>query len=213
MRELWQRIEQYFAIHWPNKELKLRPPATDTQIAAAERELGVRFPDDFRESLLVHNGQDEGPNLLWLPAVCQLGSLESMVKCWKDDRDSFDTSDTECFDWLDSSQRTRQVHFHPKHIPFAGSPFWDYDRLLFDFAPGPMGKPGQIIMRNDIDFVFLCESFRELMQKTADGLEGGTITMSENGPEMSHWVTPEYRSARSKQLMSPFRYFARGASK
>lgn len=63
VKQLWERIEAYFYEHWPQKELKLRPPATEQEIAAAESELGVRLPDDFRASLKVHDGQDDEPSI------------------------------------------------------------------------------------------------------------------------------------------------------
>ena len=206
MRELWNRLEAYFATHWPQKELCLRPPATLERIEAAEGELGVRFPADFRESLLVHDGQDPHPSVLWLPGVGQLGSLDSMVECWKSDRQFFDPT---AMVQPDESARVLQSFFHPMHISFAGSPDWDHDRLLFDFEPGPEGSHAQIIMRYDIDLVYVCDTFRQLVEITVDGLEDETITMVDNGPSVSHWITPVYRSPRVKKQTSMFAYFAR----
>lgn len=208
MRALWQRIERVLEQRWPNKRLELRPPASARQVEEAESQLGVRFPEDFRESLLVHDGQDGEPELLWLPGVHKLGSLESMVRCWQEDRRFFEAEDGECFAWLDHSQRVRQVHAHPQHISFAGSSFWDYDRLLFDFDPAPLGKAGQIIVRFDCELVFLCESWRELMEKTAEGLENGRITLHECGPELSHQVRPSYLSPKRARTVSFFDYYA-----
>ncbi len=205
LNDLWQRLEAYFAEHWPQKELALRPPATLEQIDAAEAELGVRFPDDFRESLLVHDGQDEEPSILWLPGVDQLGSLQSMVQCWKLDRRYFDPT---VQGDPDKGKRVQPCFFHPAHISFAGSLDWALDRLLFDFAPGPNGSRAQIITRYDIHLSYLCDTWRQLMQITVDGLEDGTITMFENGPEVSR-VTPVYRSPRAKKPITVFEYFAR----
>lgn len=212
MRRLWERLETYFAAQWPNKELKLRPPATPLQIAAAEKELGVRFPDDFRESLQVHDGQDDEPSILWLPGVAQLGSLESMVQCWKFDRQFFDPNATVHPSRADATRRVQQSHLHPKHISFAGSPHWDYDRLLFDFEPSAEGSHAQVILRFDIDLVYLTDTWRQLMEITIDGLENGTITMIENGEWMSYWLTPVYRSPRAKKPIPMLEYFKRTMS-
>ncbi len=203
MRDLWQRIEAFFTQHWPNKDLKLRPPASEESIASAEADLGIRFPEAFRESLSVHDGQGFEPSIKWLPGVGQLGSLSSILECWRGDREMYDA---EADAWLDDEQRVRQADFHPRHIPFAGSPHWDYDRLLFDYAPGPTGTQGQIIMRLDVDHCFLCSDWRTLMTKTAEGLESGRIVPVERGPELSHWVEMEYRSPRGKAI-SLFDYY------
>jgi cell wall assembly regulator SMI1 len=208
MRDLWHRIESYFAKCWPQKELKLRPPATPQAIAAAEQELGVRFPDDFRESLLVHDGQEDEPSILWLPAAGKLASLDSLVECWKDDRQSYD-AELWANPSLDESNRVLQAQLHPKHIPFAGSTYWDYDRLLFDFAPGPAGREAQIIVRFDIEHRFLVDTWRGLMETAADGLEDGSIVPGECGPELSHWVTMGYRSPRAGKSIDWFEYYGR----
>lgn len=171
---IWARIEQ--AVRAKQVDLGLRPPATPAEIAAAERALGVTFPDDFRASLLVHDGQEDSLEIRWLPIALRLGSLESLTKCWTDDREYYDDSDLATrIEWLDPTHRVHQVHLHPKQIPIAGSPFWDYDRLLLDFVPGPEGWPGQVIGRADIDFVFVAQSFGALLAHIAKRLDDGSL--------------------------------------
>lgn len=179
----WGRIERWFAERHPAIDLKLRPAATEKVIAAAEKQLDVRLPADFRASLLVHDGQGDEPGVFLFPHSERLGSLKGMVACWKGDRSSYDKRDVEGrFAWLDDGRRVRQVHFHPKHVAFAGSTYWDYGRLLFDFVPGPDGGEGQVIARSDVDFVFVCSSFGALLERTATGLEDGTIVL-QSDPE------------------------------
>ncbi len=173
----WTRIERWFARHHPELDLKLRGPATPKAIAAAEKALDVRFADDFRTSLMVHDGQDDHASVWWLPVAQRLGSLDSIVRCWKDDRAGFDRKFLAEEPVFDRSGRVRQVHLHPRQIPFAGSPFWDYDRLLFDFAPGPKGTVGQVIARSDIDFKFVARSFTEFLALAAKELESGATTV------------------------------------
>jgi len=173
---LWDRIERWFADHRPKLDLQLRPGAGEDAIAAAEQELGVPFPEDFRASLRVHDGQDDACEVTWLPFAQRLGSIASLVACWRDDRRDYDEAlGKERLDWLDDERRVRQVHLHPGHIPFAGSAYWDYDRLLLDFVPGPEGSDGQIIARNDIHLRFVAPNFAALLARLAAGLENGTI--------------------------------------
>ena len=57
MRDLWNRLESYLKKHAPAVLDSLNPPATVREIQEAERELGIRLPSDFTDSLLIHNGQ------------------------------------------------------------------------------------------------------------------------------------------------------------
>jgi cell wall assembly regulator SMI1 len=176
----WARIERVLAAK--KIDLRLRPPASQAQIKAAERELGVAFPDDMRASLRVHDGQEDDAQVQWLPVAQRLGSLESLVACWKGDRAYYDAAAMkERMDWLDETERVRQVHLDPRQIPIAGSAFWDYDRLLIDFVPGPAGTQGQIIARSDIDLVFIAESFGALLADIATRLESGALELGEDG--------------------------------
>jgi len=203
---VWARLEGWFAENHPAIDLKLRAPATAKQIAEAEKALGgVTLPAEFRESLLVHHGQDESPDVMFLPFGERLSSLKAMAQCWKSDRPSYDKKDEEGrFDWLSDDKSVRQVHMHPKHIAFAGSTYWDYSRLLFDFIPGPNGTMGQVIARDDVDFELLAPSFSDLLERITSGLEKGTIQVVK-GPYKQSVV--EYSKPKSKKRMSAREYF------
>ncbi len=201
----WARIEGWFKIHHPKLSLGLRPGASAKEIAAAEKKLGVTFPADFRDSLLVHDGQEDKPGVRIFPIAQRLASLESFVTCWADDRSAYDEKEMAVrFDWVGDDERVRQVHFHPKHIPIGGSPFWDDDRLLLDFVPGPQGTAGQVIARDDIEFEFLTPSFGDLLAKIAKGLEEGTIAVSQTTYD-SELV---FHAPNSTKPISEYKYFA-----
>ena len=201
----WARIEGWFKTHHPKLSLGLHPGASAKAIAAAEKKLGVTFPADFRDSLLVHDGQEDKPGVRIFPIAQRLASLDSFVTCWADDRSAYDEKEMAVrFDWVGDDERVRQVHFHPKHIPIAGSPFWDYDRLLLDFIPGPKGTAGQLIARDDIEFEFLTPSFGDLLAKIAKGLEDGTIAVSQTTYD-SELV---FHAPNSTKPISEYKYFA-----
>ncbi|MFB9880101.1 SMI1/KNR4 family protein [Planobispora siamensis] len=52
----WRRIEQWLKANAPKTHRTLSPPARARTIAIAESQMGLRFPDDLRASLLRHNG-------------------------------------------------------------------------------------------------------------------------------------------------------------
>lgn len=124
----------------------------------------------------MRRGRGDEVEVIWLPIALRLGSLASIVACWKDDRKYYDQPEIEKrMDWLDleGTDRVRQVHLHPKQIPIAGTMDWDLDRLLLDFVPGPKGREGQVIARYDVDFRFVADSFGALLNDVATRLESG----------------------------------------
>jgi hypothetical protein len=58
----WRRVERWLKAKAPRTHALLRPPAKARTIAIAEAQMGVRFPDGLRASLLRHNGAS-GPHL------------------------------------------------------------------------------------------------------------------------------------------------------
>ncbi|MEV4178986.1 SMI1/KNR4 family protein [Nonomuraea sp. NPDC049709] len=52
----WRRIESWLKTHAPRSHRTLGKPGKAADIAAAEAEMGLRFPDDLRASLLRHDG-------------------------------------------------------------------------------------------------------------------------------------------------------------
>lgn len=192
--DAWRRIEAWAAREWPDKELKLRPPASAAAIEKAEAAIGVRLPDEFRASLAIHDGQDDEPSLSILPSSDRLGSLESMVACWRDDRTLF-APDEEPY--LSDDDRVEHRWHRPEHVAFAGSTFWDYGRLSFDFAPGPAGIVGQIIAgHSDGEPFVVATSFGDLLEGIAAGLESGALI----GRAAPHgWVTLCWRTGSAKK--------------
>jgi hypothetical protein len=96
----------------------------------------------------------------------------------------------------------------PRHIPIGGSTFWDYDRLLLDFVPGPNGTEGQLIQRVGIHSMYLCGTFRELVDKTALGLEDGSIVAVDKGEGFDGAIELQYRSSSTQKPISAAEYFA-----
>lgn len=160
----WKAIETW--ADGKGIDLMLRPGASAKEIADAEKALGVTFPEDFRASLRIHDGQDDDVEIEWLPYALRLGSLESLVECWKDDREGHDPEHAKLMG-MDKGKRLKLDPSHAGHIPIAGSPYWDYDRLLLDFEPGPNGTSGQVIARFDIETPLVAPSFGALLEQLA----------------------------------------------
>lgn len=203
--ESWARLERWFARNLPDRALRLRPPATEAALDAAEEALGLPLPPDLRASYLVHDGQeDEGYDVLWLPYAERLGALSAIVAHHLDER-AFQGGeiDEERLGWLDPAGCVRQVLWHPERLVVAGSPRWDYDQLLLDFVPGPHGTAGQLVARADADLFRLCGGLGDLLRQLADGLEGGRIVPGAPMPEASGWLPMRTLSPRKSREIPP----------
>jgi hypothetical protein len=60
VEQLWNRIEAWFEANVPPGHFELFPGATEDQLDAAEKILGLSLPDDLRESYRIHNGMADG---------------------------------------------------------------------------------------------------------------------------------------------------------
>jgi cell wall assembly regulator SMI1 len=176
MRALWDRLESLMADKEPPP--RLRAPATEAAIAAAEATMGLAFPPDFRASLLVHDGQEDGADdfdtLEWLPHQAPLAPLDRIVDQWREHCEAFERHHAGEEPRLLEGGTLYHYFWHPKRIPIAGNPWFDQDNAYLDFIPGPNGVPGQLVMFGKSAFgSVLAPSFRTALAIFADALESG----------------------------------------
>jgi cell wall assembly regulator SMI1 len=189
MQEIWERIEKWLLANAPELYDELSPGASEEELQRAETILGVRLPDEVRESYGIHNGQKHYRGVGFNTAEVELKlyglldnstlmSLEAILGRWnmlKELREGGDFDDLECI--TDGSTVTDW--WHPKWIPFTYNFQGDYDCI--DLNPGEKGRQGQIIeFWHDYDKRFLIAgSFQEFMGRFAGELEAGEFVLSE----------------------------------
>jgi cell wall assembly regulator SMI1 len=149
MRALWTRLGEHAARS--SFSLRLRPGASEAAIRRAEATLGLRFPNDFRASLLLHDGQEPGTGELdvfpWLPGHDRLASLEAIIAQWQSEQTTY--AELYCGDPAVPPEEIEDgtlYHYfwHPRRIPIAGNLWFDQDNTYLDFFPGPAGVAGQL---------------------------------------------------------------------
>src|SRR4029078_4013742 len=55
----WARLKKWYKANLPEVLPTLRPPASAKRIKQFEKTTGLTIPDDWRESLQIHDGQGE----------------------------------------------------------------------------------------------------------------------------------------------------------
>jgi cell wall assembly regulator SMI1 len=144
--EIWSLIEQ--SLEKAGSPInRLNGPATPAQIEALERLIGAPLPDEFRKSLLLHNGGIarneifEGEELL---------SLERITEEWLVWRELFDSDPG--FKSFRSSPpiEVKDNWWNPLWIPLTSNHAGDH--WCLDLDPSPLGRRGQVIrMWHDMD--------------------------------------------------------------
>jgi cell wall assembly regulator SMI1 len=171
MQELWARLEAWVRTN-TGKSLRLRPGLDEAAIQAAEQQLGLQFPADYRASLLAHDGQDVGEEPFeWLPGCSPLKPLSAVIERWTEEQEL-------AAEFPDPENQTEgplhTVLWHPKRIPIAGSPWWDGDNTYVDLHPSPTGTVGQITtFVTECDLECLGSSLRSALERYLAALESG----------------------------------------
>jgi cell wall assembly regulator SMI1 len=170
--EAWQRLEAYVAaIGAP--PLRLAPGASARAIAAAEKEMKLTFPPDFRASLLLHDGQVPAESrderrFPWMPGCGRLAPLAEIVAAWQElQRLAAKVKRPE----PDPNPRLKGGVHRTGRIPIAalgdGATFLDLD-------PGPAGAAGQLVTTvGKRDLVVIDTGFGAALERWVSALERG----------------------------------------
>jgi cell wall assembly regulator SMI1 len=187
--QLWDRIEALFAREVPDMKAALRPPATQSQLEAAESHFGVRLPDDIRHAYLRHDGcvGSGGKSNHLLAPYFDWRPLEDCVDQWDILKRLYDESspDEDMYPTDEENWPTAVVR------PWLGSPLWipfggtnTESCLCIDMHPGPAGIVGQLIESSGFP-EFYSPSFDAYLNWLALGLADGSVRYERTNRE---WV-------------------------
>lgn len=178
MKAIWDRIESWFKKQAPNVNIRLSPGAREEEIQGIENFISLRFPDDLRMSLKIHNGQHE----LATPMMgeWELYSLDGIKRRWtmlKELFDRGDFSDAEVF----TNGPVLAEWWNLKWVPVAHNGAGDL--RCVDMAPARGGKIGQIVSFWHVDEgrEILAGSFGSWLESFADDLEKGLYEVVSEG--------------------------------
>lgn len=133
MQELWNRLESWLGTNAPQVLKTLQSGATVAQIKQAEDFLSVDFPEDFKASYRIHNGQVNFKNRLLNGR--ELLSLEHIQDEWKVWKELLDSGN---FEGISSEPEgaIRDDYWNEKWIPITYNGSWNHDCLDLNPAAG-----------------------------------------------------------------------------
>lgn len=179
MRGLWEKIEGYLQSHeCGSLSTSLSPGASEAEVATAESALGdVRFPQDYRAFLKLHNGQvDCSMTLLGMGPLLSTHEIVDQWRVWKEllDDGTFDDQSSAS----DHTGVKTNMWWNPRWIPITHDGGGDHDCI--DLDPGEGGTAGQIIeMFHDMDDrSLIAPSFTAWVAHFVAELEQGNLVWS-----------------------------------
>ncbi|HEY9761422.1 MAG TPA: SMI1/KNR4 family protein [Trichocoleus sp.] len=176
MQTIWARIDAWLMANAPGVLKTLQPGASDAQIEAFEKVLGVQLPEDVKASFRIHNGQsDHEYGLMDGRELLSLDRIQDEWLVWKDLLDSHMFEDIEG----DPEPGIRSDWWNAAWIPLTHDGGGNHDCL--DLAPAQGGTVGQIISmwHDEAERERLAPSFRAWLTQLANGLESGQYIFSE----------------------------------
>lgn len=140
MRLLWERLEHWLEKHAPEVLSDLNPGATEEEIQELEQAIQYILPEDFKESLRIHNGQ--AGESLWLIGGWELLSAKRILDEWKVWKGLYNEGTFR--DWkVEAADEVEQVWWKPSWIPVTYNGCGDHHCM--DVETGSAGRMGQII--------------------------------------------------------------------
>ena len=149
----------------------LQNPAKETDINKLEKILKLNLPDVFKESLLIHNGQNDNDYIITFMDYQNLLSANKMIENYKMICKLFGENDFSVIKQKNCKYIKRNYIYNHKWLKFSES---DSDGLIIDFDPAKKGTVGQIFFRphddNPIDKI-IAKSYKEWLDKLCTKIE------------------------------------------
>ncbi len=169
MKTIWNRIETWLEKNLPKMREGLMPGASQEQIQELEKLVDVTLPEDFRESLRIHDGQ----NGLASPLLdeWQLFQIKYMMSDWQCMKELFDQGKLE--GPVQTEGTVKAQWWNPRWLEVATNGAGDL--ICLDFDPASGGEVGQVIIFWHVhgERKVLAPSFQAWLADFAADLEQG----------------------------------------
>lgn len=172
------RLDAWYGTHLPRDRYRFNPPASEGQVEALERLVGLRMPRAYRQLYQWHDGEndDRWGHIYGLPLL----PLEQVAAEWRNwarvladfagDRYAIPGGA-----WPQGA--VDPAYINPRWIPLTHDGSGNHIGL--DFDPWPRGRVGQVILfgRDEDVKAVLAESLGRFLGWIADLLESGNFRL------------------------------------
>lgn len=156
---IWSRIENGLARNDKKLLKRLKPPATETEIAAVEAKLGYPLPGELKASLKVHNGAIQLVSNHELYTAAGIPSLQDVY---------VDSCITYPIGRLHPDPAEFHPFWHPGWLPVGG---WEVYELIVNT------ETGGVYEWNEHSMAFQATSWKRWLENVARRLESGRFKL------------------------------------
>jgi len=177
MEDLWAKLGEPLSSLECFDALKINEGATASELADLESHLGVSLPNDVKEFLAIHNGQDdEGAGIVFGEQILSTGGIR---RCWDDWRGIDENEMNEdCAEFMESYPEgyIKPMYTNRKWIPLTYD--WGGNHIGIDYDPDEKGCVGQIIAfgRDEDTKRLIASGFSEFISKLIESLKDARWT-------------------------------------
>ena len=179
IKDYWKIIGDFVKVTDIQIYNSLQGPASEDDIKKLEKALKLNLPDDFKESLLIHNGQNENDYLITFVDYQKLLSVNKMIENYKMFCNLFGKKEFSVIKPEDCKYIKRNYIYNHKWLKFTES---DSDGLILDFDPAEKGTAGQIFFRphddNPTDKV-IAKSYEEWLKILCEKIENNEYEIND----------------------------------
>ena len=189
------RLETWYTAHLPPGRYHFNPPATEVQLDAFERLVGINLPQAYHQHYRWHDGEDDDHwgHIYGLPLL-PLREAGSQWAAWNGVLSDFGGNRYKISGdgWPEGA--VDPAYINPRWIPLTHDGSGNHIGL--DFDPWPRGRVGQVILfgRDEETKAVLAESLEGFLEWIAGLLESGNFRLE---------VRPAERVLRAFRLKDP----------
>ena len=171
------RLDAWYAAHLPDSYV-FNPPATEEQLAAFERLIGLAMPRAYRQLYRWHDGEedDRWGHVFGMPLL-SLEQAAAQWTVWNEVLADFDGNRYQISAAGWPQHAVDPAYINPRWIPLTHDGSGNHIGL--DFDPWPEGRHGQVILygRDEDVKVVLAPSLGAFLQWLAGLLESGNFRL------------------------------------
>lgn len=176
------RLDAWYAIHLVRDEYRFNPPATDAELDALEKLVGLELPQSYRQLYRWHDGEndDRWGHIYGMPLL-PLKEVASQWKGWVDVLAYFEGDRYKVAGGAWPPGAVDPAYINKRWIPLTHDGSGNHIGL--DFDPWSNGRVGQVILfgRDEDVKAVIAESLGKFLNWLAELLEGGNFRLDAKG--------------------------------